>query len=208
MKSGADLHLVDDDAAVRDALGTFLRHAGFNVKTYSSGEAFLTEFSLDMTGCILLDLSMPVLDGLDVQQRLQLLHSRIPIIFLTAYGTVRDTVTAIKAGAFDFLEKPCSEEILLESIHEALNHWETTQTAEHATAEAHSNFQSLSPREREIMGLIAKGKSSKQIGRLLVISPRTVDAHRARLMMKMHASSIAELGAMFARFAEPEASSS
>jgi FixJ family two-component response regulator len=202
MKSGEMVYLVDDDAAVRDALGTFLRHAGYSVRAYESGEAFLAEFSADCSGCVLLDLSMPGLDGLDVQQRMLQTASRIPIIFLTAYGTVRDTVSAIKAGAFDFLEKPCAEDNLLESIREAILHSHAERAAECIASEAKSNYQSLSPREKEIMALIAHGKSSKQIGRLLDISPRTVDAHRARLMMKMKASSLAELGAMSARFEE------
>jgi len=206
MKNFPVVHIVDDDDAIRDALGMFLRQSGFNVRTYSSGEAFLAEYSPAITGCVLLDLSMPSLDGLDVQQALLKRHARIPIIFLTAYGTVRDTVSAIKAGAFDFLEKPCSEQILLETLHEAINSWDCVCQAEQASAEAQSHYRSLSPREKEIMGLIATGKSSKQIGRLLTISPRTVDAHRARLMMKMQASSIAELGAMYARFAQLESS--
>jgi RNA polymerase sigma factor (sigma-70 family) len=200
------VYVVDDDEAVRDAVGTFLRQAGFHVKAYDSGKAFLSAFSPQDLGCVVLDLSMPEMDGFEVQKQLVQSAARIPVIFMTAFGTVRDSVSAIKAGAFDFLEKPCSRENLLACIQEAIREAESARLGEQIEAEGQARFDSLSPRERQILGLIAQGLSSKQIARRLEISPRTVDAHRARLMIKMQASSMAELGVMAARhqgIAEP-----
>lgn len=194
------VYLVDDDAAVRDAVGAFLRQAGYNVRAYGSGKSFLAAFSPLDVGCVVLDLSMPEMDGFEVQKELAKQPGKIPIIFMTAYGTVRDSVSAIKAGAFDFLEKPCSRENLLDCIQEAVREAEAARLSERVEAEGQARFDSLSPRERQILGLIAQGMSSKQIARQLAISPRTVDAHRARLMIKMQASSMAELGVLAARY--------
>jgi len=195
------VYLVDDDEAVRDAVGTFLRQAGFNVQTYESGPAFLQDVSRHDAGCILLDLSMPEMSGLEVQQELIRTQQEVPIIFLTGFGTVRDSVSALKNGAFDFLEKPCSRESLVECVRLALAQADSLRATDPGSGytDSERHFASLTRRERQIMALIAKGMSSKQIGRLLDISPRTVDAHRGRLMMKMQVSSLAELGAVSAR---------
>jgi len=192
----ATVFLLDDDEAVRDALSVSLRHAGFRVEPYSSGPSFLNAFDGDRPGCLLLDLCMPEMDGLSVQQELIARDVRLPVVFMTAHGTIRDSVSALKAGAVDFLEKPFSRTELLECVGEALARDARMRGCLTATSTVKAHYDRLSPREREIMALIASGKSSKQIGATLGISPRTVDAHRARLMVKMQASSLAELGAM------------
>ena len=196
--------LVDDDAGVRSALTFSLQEAGWDVEPYTSGQEFLNAYVPSRPGCLLMDLCMPELDGLAVQQELIKREIQLPIIFMTGYGTVRESVAAIRAGALDFLEKPFPRAVLLERIGEAIgldkqrrgNCSAQTQAQAHQ-AEAKSHYESLSPRETEVMALISAGNSSKQIAKLLGISPRTVDAHRARLMVKMQVSSLAELGALF-----------
>ncbi|MBS1213915.1 MAG: Two-component response regulator, LuxR/FixJ family, partial [Proteobacteria bacterium] len=191
--------VVDDDEAVRDALCMSLTEAGLPVECFDSGEKFMAACKPDRPGCLLLDLSMPGMDGLAVQAELRRRRIDTPIVFMTAYGTIRDSVSAIKAGAFDFLEKPVSRTLLLDRIRNALTlDTQLRQTQEHLN-QVKLRYERLSPREREIMTLIAEGVSSKRIAQRLSISPRTVDAHRARLMVKMQASSVAELGAMSAQ---------
>ncbi len=192
------VYLVDDDEAVRDALTITLGQANFQVKTFASGPAFLQEYAPEEPGCLLLDLCMPDMDGLAVQRELAKRDIHIPIIFMTAYGTIRESVSAIKAGAFDFVEKPFPRDLLIERIRQAIHQTAHEHESYQRQCDRMARYHQLSPREREIMALIATGKSSKQIAQMLGISPRTVDAHRARLMIKMHAGSLAELGAMAA----------
>ena len=196
--------LADDDEAVRDALSISLQEAGFAVETFASGKEFLRAYQSSRPGCLLMDLCMPDLSGLAVQEELINRDIQIPVIFMTGYGTIRDSVAAIKAGALDFLEKPFSRTLLLDRVGEAIEldrHRRGASCAQTAAkahqADAKSHYERLSPRESEVMSLISAGNSSKQIARLLGISPRTVDAHRARLMVKMQVSSLAELGALF-----------
>ncbi len=191
--------LVDDDEAVRDALSLSLKEAGFQVECFEGGEKFLAAYTDERPGCLLLDLCMPGMDGLTVQSELVQRKIEIPIVLMTAYGTIRDSVSAIKAGAFDFLEKPVSRPLLLDRIRNALTLDTQLRQIRQHLSQVQARYERLSPREREIMGLIAEGVSSKKIAQMLGISPRTVDAHRARLMVKMQASSVAELGAMSAQ---------
>jgi RNA polymerase sigma factor (sigma-70 family) len=204
MSYGCIVFLVDDDEAVRDALDFSLQQAGFVVESYDSGERFLDAYTGSRPGCLLMDLCMPGMDGLAVQQELIKRQLRIPIIFMSGNGTIRASVSAMKAGALDFLEKPFSRPLLLERIREALDQDCRIRASTEAQtemnvhqAEAKSHYERLSPREKQIIALLTSGKSSKQVAQLLGISPRTVDVHRARLMAKMQASSMAELGAMF-----------
>jgi FixJ family two-component response regulator len=194
----AIVYLVDDEEAIREAISLLLRQSGFEVEAYESGSAFLEKFQGGSTGCLLLDLCLPDMDGLEVQRELLIRKVHLPIIFMTAHGTIRDSVSAIKAGAFDFLEKPCSAEELVECLREALIQSAFNRSLDESQLELTQHYERLSPREREVMALISQGQSSKQIARVLSISPRTVDAHRARLLVKMQASSLAELGAMYA----------
>lgn len=208
MKHDPTVFVIDDDDAVRDALSVSLSSAGFRVSCHASGEEFLETYSGDRPGCLLLDLRMPGMDGLGVQRELLRRDIRLPIIFMTAYGSIRDSVLAIKTGAVDFLEKPVSAAVLMERIRQALDADAQQRAVQNGRAEIRARYERLSPREREIMAFIAEGKSSKQVAQLLGISPRTVDAHRARLMVKMRASSLAELGSLCAQCAGTSASPS
>lgn len=201
MKHEPTVFVIDDDDAVRDALSLSLSSAGYHVVCYANGENFLKDYNRDIPGCLLLDLCMPGMDGLAVQRELLQRHINLPIIFMTAYGSIRDSVSAVKAGALDFLEKPVSAAVLIERIRQALELDAQQRAMQNGQAEIRARYERLSPREREIMAFIAEGKSSKQVAQLLGISPRTVDAHRARLMVKMRASSLAELGSLCAQCA-------
>lgn len=201
MKYDPTVFVVDDDDAVRDALSISLYNAGLQVECFNTGEGFLNAYSPERPGCLLLDLRMPGMDGLALQQELCNRRFSIPIVFMTAYGSIRDSVSAVKAGAVDFLEKPVSSSVLLDRIRNALEMDAQIREAQRGMSDVKTRYDRLSPREREIMAFIAEGKSSKQIAQLLGISPRTVDAHRARLMVKMQASSLAELGSMSAQCA-------
>jgi two-component system, LuxR family, response regulator FixJ len=202
MPSEPTVFVVDDNEAVRDALFICLTNDGFRVECFESGESFLDAVTDEMPGCLLLDQCMPGMDGRAVQEELNRRRYRIPIVFMTAFGTIRDSVAAVKAGALDFLEKPVARLVLLERIQTALAWDEKMRTDRESQSSIRSRYERLSPREREIMEHISEGKSSKQIAKTLGISPRTVDAHRARLMVKMRASSLAELGALHASCSE------
>lgn len=181
--------LVDDDPAVRDALALLLSTAGFSVEVSASGEEFLETIRPGRSGCIILDMTMPGMSGFDVQTELAARHIQLPIIFLTAHGSIPMSVQALKAGAADFLEKPADGAALIERVRNAL--------AEDAdAARVRARFGQLTGREREIMARVAAGLSNKEIARQLDISHRTVEVHRARLLEKMGARSAVELAAM------------
>src|SRR5215831_4518991 len=185
--------VVDDDAAVRQGLRFMLRAAGYSVEGFPSASSFLQGYDPRQGGCLLLDVQMPQMTGLELQQQLNVRGWRIPVIFITGHGTVSLAVAAIKAGAFDFIEKPLREEALLESIERALNCNDTAQEArlERAQLEAHAAL--LTEREREVLDLVAAGEPNKVIARQLGISFRTVELHRAHIIEKLHARSLSDL---------------
>lgn len=185
MKYDPTVFVVDDDDAVRDALSISLYNAGLQVECFNTGEGFLNAYSPERPGCLLLDLRMPGMDGLALQQELCNRRFSIPIVFMTAYGSIRDSVSAVKAGAVDFLEKPVSSSVLLDRIRNALEMDAQIREAQRGMSDVKTRYDRLSPREREIMAFIAEGKSSKQIAQLLGISPRTVDAHRSHIREKL-----------------------
>src|SRR5246127_1010583 len=185
--------VVDDDAAVRQGLRFMLRAAGYSVEAFPSAHSFLEDYDPRREGCLLLDVQMPHMSGLDLQQRLNLRAWRIPVIFITGHGTVPMAIAAMKAGAFDFIEKPLRETPLLESIERAL-HWNDRayeERLERATLEARAAL--LTPREREVFELIATGEPNKVIARHLGISFRTVELHRAHLTEKLQARSLSDV---------------
>lgn len=192
--------LVDDDSAVRDAMRALFLAEGLAFEAYASAEAFLADYDRDRAGCLVLDVRMPGLGGLELQQRLRDHGVRLPVIFLTGHGDVPMSVRALKAGAVDFLEKPVDTHTLLARVHEAiaLDEQRRAQEANHAGMRA--RFERLTPREREILTQVASGKSSKEIARALAISPRTVEVHRARVMEKLGAASLADLTKIAAVF--------
>jgi two-component system response regulator FixJ len=185
--------VVDDDAAVRQGLRFMLRTAGYSVEAFPSARAFLGGFDPRRGGCLLLDVRMPQMTGLELQQQLNVRGWRIPVIFITGHGTVSLAIAAMKSGAFDFIEKPLREDSLLESIERAL-HWNDRayeERLERATLQG--RVASLTPREREVFDLVAAGEPNKVIARRLGISFRTVELHRAHIIEKLQARSLSDL---------------
>jgi len=191
--SHESVFVVDDDTAVRQGLRFMLRAAGYSVEAFSSARSFLEDYDPRRGGCLLLDVQMPQMTGLELQQRLNVRGWRIPVIFITGHGTVPLAISAMKAGAFDFIEKPLREDALLESIERAL-HWNDRayeERLERATLQA--RVASLTPREREVFELVARGEPNKVIARHLGISFRTVELHRAHIIEKLQARSLSDL---------------
>jgi FixJ family two-component response regulator len=185
--------VVDDDAAVRNGLRFLLRAARYTVEVFPSALSFLEDYDPTRGGCLLLDVQMPQMTGLELQQQLNVRGWRIPVIFITGHGTVALAIAAIKAGAFDFIEKPLREDALLEMIERSL-HWNDMAYEEHlerAVLAARSAL--LTTREREVFELIAAGEPNKIIARHLGISFRTVELHRAHITEKLHARSLSDL---------------
>ncbi len=185
--------IVDDDAAVRDALGALFLAEGLAVSAHASAEDFLAA-CLPMTqGCILLDLRMPGLSGIELQKVLIDRNIALPVIFLTGHGDVPMSVRALKSGAIDFLEKPADPDILLARVREAMAMDARRRSAAAQQAELQFLYGQLTGREREILGMVAQGKTSKEIARALDISPRTVEVHRSHVMDKLGTQSLADL---------------
>lgn len=186
------IHLVDDDAAVRHALGTFLASEGYTVKDYDCAETFLQ--SNDITsGILVLDQRMNGMSGLELQQLLADNGVAMPVIFITGHGSIALSVMAMKAGAMDFIEKPFSNEVLLSKVQEAFRKLEAQQK-EHSHKDAITRrYETLTPREKEIMALVVEGIPNRDLARRLQISNRTIEVHRSRIMHKMQANSLPDL---------------
>ena len=185
--------IVDDDSAVRDGLSQLLTAHHFTVRTFASAEDFLTACSPGDSGCLLLDMRLPGMSGLELQAALAARGVTLPITFLTAYGDVPTSVSALKRGAVDFLEKPVSAQALLEHVQAALALDEKRHRERAVHDEAKARMAKLTPREREVMKLAAAGQPSKEIARALRISHRTVEVHRARIMQKTGVDNLVEL---------------
>lgn len=187
-------YAVDDDPLFLDALALTLQNAGLDVRPYRSGKEFLRNYRTDTaTCCLVLDVSLPDLSGLEIQQELAARGDPLPIVFLTGHGDVSTSVAALKNGAFHFLEKPVDDEELLQSVSEALSWHRRRRENEQQHAGVLQKFETLTARERQIMSMVVRDNSSKQIARDLGISPRTVEHHRAHIMKKMDATSLNEL---------------
>lgn len=187
------VHLVDDDPAVRDSLSLTLQIAGYEVRLYPSAAAFLTDCDGEPEGCLLLDLRMPEMDGLALQQALKHRGFEIPVIFISANGSIPATVAAVREGALDFLEKPFSVQSLIERVEEALAVDRRRRRGRSEGRAVRQRWASLTGREREVMDLVTEGLSNKEVARVLGISPRTVENHRAQVMEKMGAENLPEL---------------
>jgi FixJ family two-component response regulator len=185
--------LVDDDASVRQSLSRVLREAGFGVEEFDSAEAFLARAGPPTQGCIVLDVTMPGLDGLELQARLRQAGRQLPIVFLTGYGDIPMSVHAIKAGATDFLTKPVRSKVLIDAVRTAIEQARTESRARTELAVQQERFATLTEREREVLQGLVKGRLNKQIAGDLGVVEQTVKWHRARIMERMQARTVAEL---------------
>ena len=185
--------IVDDNEAVRDSLRTLLEAAGHRVRSFGSGGEFLAAMPPSEDGCLIIDVRMPGIGGLDVQERLQADSISLPVIVITGHGDVPLAVRAMKAGAVDFVEKPFAEEVILAAIERALKIGRQQHETGAETAEAEARFSRLTVREQAVLRLLVAGKQNKVIAYELGISPRTVEIHRARVMEKTRSRSLSEL---------------
>ena len=191
--------LVDDDDGVRQAVARVLREAGWNVQAFASAEAFLARPVGGAGHCLVLDVSMPGLDGLALQRRLAEEEEVMPIVFITGHGDIPMTVRALKGGASDFLTKPVQTQALVSAVRTAIEHDASARRARAEAAEIRRRFESLTSREREVLALLAGGSLNKQIAAALGVVEQTVKFHRARIMERMEAKTVAELMHIAAR---------
>ncbi|MBL8381920.1 MAG: response regulator transcription factor [Burkholderiales bacterium] len=199
------IHVVDDDEAMRDSLVWLLDDDRYQVRTYVSGEDFLERRAASVPACIILDIRMPGMSGVEVHERLVRDGVSTPVVFVTGHGDVPMAVEAIKRGAFDFIEKPFNEQKLTGIIERAIEHDAEVAGRSAAASEIAARLARLSPREREVLDLVVAGKMNKTIADVMNISIKTVEAHRAKVMEKMGARSLAELVQSVMRAAEPAA---
>lgn len=198
MSNNRTVYLVDDDAAVRHALGTFLSGAGYITRDFDSAESFLESVDATASGIMVLDQRMTGMTGLDLQQVLAERGMDLPIIFISGHGNVTLSVMAMKAGAMDFIEKPFSNEVLLANIQEAFRKLEMQGKERRRKQAITRRYETLTPREKEILAFIVEGTSNKDLAERLQISNRTIEVHRSRIMHKMQAASLPELVRMAA----------
>jgi len=190
--------IVDDDISVRESLELLIRHEGWRAQTFASAQAFLDHPRVALPSCLILDVSLPGLNGLELQQRMATERTAIPIIFITGHGDIPMTVRAMKAGAIEFLTKPFHDEALLNAIRQALLRSRLALSHEAEIRELRNRYALLTPREQQVMALVVTGLLNKQIGGELGISEITVKAHRGQVMQKMKADSLASLVKMAA----------
>jgi two-component system response regulator FixJ len=191
--------VVDDDAAVRQSLALLVRSVGLNVEAFASAQDFLAIFSPTLAGCLVLDIRMPGMSGLDLQRTLEERGSHLPIIFITGHGDVAMAVHAMRTGALDFIEKPFRDQELLDRIHQALLVDRTRRAKLEEDVAVRQRLANLTPREREILARIVQGQANKVIAIDLGLSERTVEIHRAKVMTKMDVRSLAELVTVVAK---------
>lgn len=187
------VHVIDDDRAIRESLTFLLRTARIEARSYASAAAFLDGLSNVQSGCIVTDVRMPGMSGVDLLRRLKELKIEIPVIIITGHGDIPMAVEAMKIGAIDFFEKPFDDETLLASIQTALAQRDGESRRQAQRLEIESRLASLSSRERDVLGGLVRGRANKQIAFDLGISPRTIEIYRANLMKKMRAASLSDL---------------
>ena len=197
--SSPTIFLVDDDPGVRKALSRVLRQAGWDVQAFDSAEAFLAHDKRNDPGCLVLDVTMPGLDGLALQRQLGEERHGLPIVFLTGHGDIPMTVQAMKGGAVDFLTKPVDSEALSRAVRAAVDKDTSARHVRAELADLEQRLASLTPREREVLAAVVNGQLNKQIAAELGIVEQTVKFHRARIMERMHARTVAELMHIAAR---------
>ena len=193
MQSDTTVHIVDDDEAIRQSLTLLLRSVDINVQSYDSAQAFLDVFDATKPGCLLLDIRMPAMSGLELQQELKQRKIQIPVIILTGHADVALAVRAMKAGAMDVIEKPFHDQDLLDSVSKALANSVAILQAQQKQIKFLERASMLSPREQEIMNMYIEGKCGKAIAADLNISPKTVNVHRGHILEKMQVRTMIEL---------------
>jgi FixJ family two-component response regulator len=191
--------VIDDDESIRQALRSLIRSVGLEVETFASAHEFLERSRPDGPACLILDVRMPGVSGLDLQRDLGEANIHIPIIFITGHGDIPMSVRAMKAGAVEFLTKPFRDQDLLDAIQQALERDKHARAQEANTADLHQRYESLTPRESEVFGLVVKGLLNKQIALQLGTSEITIKLHRRQVMEKMRADSLADLVRMAER---------
>jgi FixJ family two-component response regulator len=193
MSNRPTVFVVDDDQAMRNSLKWLIESVSMQVETYESANAFIQAYYPGRSGCLLLDVRMPGMSGLELQEYLRVNQIAIPVIIITGHGDVPMAVRAMKAGAVDFIEKPFNDELLLESIRHAMALDAKQRDMQSQRAEIATRLARLTPREHEVMVMVTNGRANKEIATSLGVSSKTVEAHRARVMEKMEADSLAEL---------------
>lgn len=189
----AMVHVIDDEADVRDAVAMLLRSVGLASTQYASAQQFLAEYKPGRPGCLLLDVRLPGLNGLDLQQRLAASGFTLPIIIMTGHGDIQMAVRAMRAGALDFIEKPFHDQTLLDRVHEAIERSSRLQDDAGERAQLQRRYASLTGREKEVMQRVVDGRPNKLIADDLGLSIRTVETHRAHIIEKMQATSLSHL---------------
>ncbi len=187
------IQVVDDDQAVREALALLIGTVGLRVATWAHPDAFLAGFDREAIGAIVLDMRMPGLSGLAVLERLRAEGVDQPVVMLTGHGTVEMCRRAFKQGATEFLEKPVDDDLLLDTLHQAVRQHVRSRERVAAGREARERLARLSEREREVLGLVVEGLTNKEVARALALSPRTVETHRANLSAKLEVATLAQL---------------
>ena len=193
MTSENTVYVVDDDAAIRRFLRQLIRSVGLRVETYATAQEFLDTYQAGSSGCLLLDIRMPQMSGLELQAELMRREIDLPVIILTGHGDVKVAVHAMKAGAVDFIEKPFNNELLLHGIQKAIANSLRSSTIRVRRQEVLQRMNALTPREREVLHKVVAGETNKGVARHLGISEKTVEIHRAKVMEKMQAKSLADL---------------
>jgi FixJ family two-component response regulator len=198
MSEDAVVHVVDDDEFMRSSIEDLLRSVGYRMRLYCRAEDFLAADISDAPGCVIVDVRMPGPSGLELQTALSDRNDRLPVILMSGHGDIRMSVQAMKAGAIDFIEKPFRDQEMLEAVAAAIRTWKPVAAGPNVLPDLQKRYESLTAREREVMGLVCKGQMNKQIAFTLDIQSTTVKFHRSAVMTKMKAGSLAELTRMAA----------